>query len=322
MIASCAGAVGRARSVTNNPIRKDRMDLSSLETSAAISKYAVVALASGGVVAGYVALYFAAKKNDKKRLQAQFVVVALTAFGVFAGYSVYFFTDEINMERERLAKGKDAELERFKVEKTAEITSASARSDTAITEGKRIESEASVKISEAKAIAAKANERAQGLENENLKLKGTVATLQERAAKAEKDLLEVQERLAWRDLSVEQQARILAKLKKHSGAEFDIRVFQEPEALRFLNIMIEILHSAGWIQRPVDAAFEITTKYGVAGVSLSGGVIVRNAPSHPELREAANALATALVAEGIAAKTTQDGVERNPERIHIAIGKK
>ncbi len=60
------------------------MDLSSLETAAAISKYAVVFLASGGAVAGYLALYFAVKKNDRRRLQAQFVVVVLTAFGVLA----------------------------------------------------------------------------------------------------------------------------------------------------------------------------------------------------------------------------------------------
>lgn len=38
------------------------MDLSSLETAAAISKYAVVFLASGGAVAGYLALYFAVKR--------------------------------------------------------------------------------------------------------------------------------------------------------------------------------------------------------------------------------------------------------------------
>lgn len=275
-----------------------------MEIAAAISKHVVVAIASGGAVAGYIALYFAAKKNDGKRLRWQFVVVALAAFGTIAGYSVYFFTDEISMARESIAKDKDARFERFKMEKDAEIASASATS------------------LEAKAVAARARERTEILENENLKLKGTVATLQNLAAKAEKDLLEVQERLAWRDLNVEQQARVLAKLKKYSGTEFDIRVFQEPEALRFLNVMIEILHLAGWIQRPVDAAFEITTKYGVAGITLSGGVIVRSAQSRPELGAAANTLSAALLAEGVAAKTTKEGAERSSERVHIVIGKK
>jgi|CXWL01.1.fsa_nt_gi hypothetical protein len=273
------------------------MDLNFLETAAIISKHFVVACAIGGVVSGYIALHFAAKRNERKRLRWQFGAVAFAAFGAFAGYSVYYFTDEISMQRE-------GELHRFKIEKDAEIASANE------------------KISKAGAIAARANERAEELENENLKLEGTVATLQGRAAKAEKELLEVQAHLAWRDLNTEQQAKILVGLKKHSGVEFDIRVFQEPEALRFLNVMVEVLHSAGWIQRPGDGVIEISTKYGVAGVTLSGGVIVRNAKSNPELSKAANALVASLMAEGIAARSTEDEVDRTPGRIHVVIGKK
>ena len=73
------------------------MDLSSLETAAAISKHAVVLLASGVAIAGYRAWYFTVKKEDAKRLQAQFAVVVLTALGACAGFSVYYFTDEINL---------------------------------------------------------------------------------------------------------------------------------------------------------------------------------------------------------------------------------
>lgn len=280
------------------------MNLIFLESAATFSKYVVVVLAICGAVAGYIALYFAAKKDDKRRLRWQFAVVALAAFGALAGYSVYYFTEEISVERARIGREKDEELERFKVEKNAEISSANVR------------------ISEAKAIAAKANERSEGLENENLKLKGTLAILQVRAAKAEKNLLEVQGRLAWRDLNVEQQARVLGKVKEHSGAEFDIRVFQEPEALRFLNIVVEVLHAAGWIQRPVDGVFEIGTKYGNAGVTLSGGVIVKNAKNSQKLSEAAKALVDSLMAEGIATKSSEVEADGTPGRVHVVIGKK
>ena len=45
----------------------------------------------------------------------------LAALGAVAGYSVYYFTDEISLQREQLAKDKEAEFERFKVEKDTEI---------------------------------------------------------------------------------------------------------------------------------------------------------------------------------------------------------
>ena len=140
------------------------MDLPFLETAATISKHAVVLLASGGAVAGYRAWYFAVKNDLAKRLHAQFAVFVLAALGAFAGYSVYYFTDEISLQRERVAKEKEAELEHFKLEKGAEIASAITR-------------------------AAK-------LENDNLTLRGTVATLETTAAEAGRKLTLLQAKTA------------------------------------------------------------------------------------------------------------------------------
>jgi hypothetical protein len=57
------------------------MDLSSLEAAAAISKHAAVFLAAGGAVAAYRAWYFAVKRDDARRLHAQFAVVVLALWG-------------------------------------------------------------------------------------------------------------------------------------------------------------------------------------------------------------------------------------------------
>lgn len=197
--------------------------------------------------------------------------------GACARYSVYYFTDEIALERERLAQVKEDELERFKLEKDAEIKSAIAR-------------------------AAEAN----------------------RIAEAERlERIKIEEKLAWRSLTADQQQKIVSKLIKFPGTPFQVRVFQEPEALRFMNQILDILHSANWAQLPIVAAMEITTKYGTVGVSLSAGVIINVDASHEsDLGPAGKALVTALAKERIASEFRIIKVERQPERIHVAIGKK
>jgi uncharacterized OsmC-like protein len=260
------------------------MDLSSLEAAATISKHAVVLLASGGAIAGYRAWYFAVKKVEAKRLHAQFAVVLLAALGACAGYSVYYFTDEIGLERERITKDKEAKFERFKAEKDAEIKSAIAQA------------------AEANARAAEANRIAEGERLERVKL---------------------EEKLAWRSLSADQHKRIVAKLSKFSGTPFQLRVFQDPESLKFMNQIADILHSATWTQLPIVAAMEISSKYGTVGVSLSAGVIITvDMSRESDLGPAGKALATALDAERIASEFKVAKIERQAERIHIQVGKK
>lgn len=193
-----------------------------------------------------------------------------------------------------------------------------------------IRANANARIEEAKALGSQANERANRLEQDNIllrtaqqKVETDLANQRERAAIAERSLLELQEKLAWRSLNTKQQERIVAKLKAFPRTPFQLRVFQEPEAIRFMNQIADILRSADWVQQPVVAAMLMTSKYGDVGMTLSSGIIVNIDTSRTaELDSAARALAAALDSEGVASEFKIITIQNQPERIHIAIGKK
>jgi len=131
--------------------------------------------------------------------------------------------------------------------------------------------------------AAKANERAQKLESDNLTLRSQVATLetqaveakkdlaglqkaaadaqaaqqrvetdlakqQERAAKAEMALAELQERTKWRTFTPEQRARILERLKALPTVRVKVRYLSNnDEAKQFARQLSDLLSEAGWV---------------------------------------------------------------------------
>lgn len=97
------------------------MDLSFLETAATTSRHAVVLFGTGAGIAGYLAYHFSVKKNESKRSEFQLAAVILAILGIGATALNFNYTDEISSERDRLAKAKDVELERFKLEKDTEI---------------------------------------------------------------------------------------------------------------------------------------------------------------------------------------------------------
>jgi hypothetical protein len=113
------------------------------------------------------------------------------------------------------------------------------------------------------------------------------AKANERAAEANRiaegerlERVKIEQRLAWRSLEdTDQQQRIVSKLKKFPGTPFVLRVFQELEAFRLLNRIVDILHSAIWVQKPIVAAMEISTKHGAAGMTVSSGIMVSIDPS-------------------------------------------
>jgi len=250
------------------------MDLSSLGAAAGISKHAVVLLASGGVLAGYRAWYFAVKKDDARRLHAQFAVVVLAALGACAAYSVYYFTDEISLERERLAQVKEAELERFKVEKDSEIKSAIARA------------------AEADVRAAEAVKGTRSLELE-------VAHQRERAARAEKDLVEIQERIKPRSFTDAQRSLLIKALTKSSKGAVRIGIILgDGEALIFARQIKEILKASGWTDVHLTHSIYTGTPVGLS-------VIVRDGNKPPMFAEA---LAEAFESTGVPVKR-----EYNPE---------
>jgi len=198
------------------------MDLASMEAAAAISKHAVVLLASGGAVAGYRAWHFAVKKDEPKRLHAQFAVVLLAALGACAGYSVYYFTDEIRIEGNRLAQVKEDQFERFKIQQNAEIGSASAR-------------------------AAEADERAAEAVKSARSLEIQAARQRERAARAEKELVEIQERIKPRRITDAQRATLIKALTNAAKGPVTIATpIGDAEAQMFARQIREILESSGW----------------------------------------------------------------------------
>lgn len=134
---------------------------------------------------------------------------------------------------------------------------------------------------------------------------------------------QLEEKLAWRSLSTDQHQKIVTKLSKFPGTAFQLRVFLDPEALKFMNQLADILHSAAWEQLPVVATTEVSGKYASAGVSYSAGVIITVDQSREsDLGLAGKALATVLSDERIASEFKIATIERQPERIHVQVGKK
>jgi hypothetical protein len=191
--------------------------------------------------------------------------------------------------------------------------------------------EAGERASKADERAGDAFKKAKEAETKALQFEASIASSRARAEEArqiaERERLErvkIEERLAWRSLGgADQQQRIVTKLKKFPGTPFVLRVFQEPEALRLLNQVVDILHSATWVQKPIVAATEISTKHGAAGISLGLGIIISVDPSRAsELGPAGKALVAALADERIASEFRVVALQLQPEIIHIAIGKK
>lgn len=97
----------------------------------------------------------------------------------------------------------------------------------------------------AKALAevAAANERTTKLELE-------ASQQRERAAKAEHDLLELQQRLAWRRISSKEHGEFVAALKPFAGSIVEVTKLGDAEAGQFADDIISIFAEARWdIQR-------------------------------------------------------------------------
>ncbi len=158
-----------------------------------------------------------------------------------------------------------------------------------------IQADANARIEEAKKVAATANERARKLENDNLKLRtdlntesGKVAGLQtdaadakaaqqrveielakqqERAATAERALLELQERVKPRHLSAEQRKKLIEVLTPAAKGPIKVsHLLLDEEGRSFATQIDEALIAAGWSSDGVgkDMIFGGATPVGVA----------------------------------------------------------
>jgi len=142
--------------------------------------------------------------------------------------------------------------------------------------------DADARIAEAQSTGASASERAGKLEHNNLILRSTVATLETKAASAQKDvsslqkaasdakmaqqkveielakqrertaaaelaLAKVQERMKWRSVSPEQRKRLLEMLKDEAKGNIVVKCsVGDDEAYNFASQFVEILRSSGW----------------------------------------------------------------------------
>jgi len=140
----------------------------------------------------------------------------------------------------------------------------------------------------------------------------------ERTAKAEKDLLELQSKLAFRTIKPEDAARMSESLKKFAPQVFDILWYpDDQESYSFANEIYNILRNAGWV---------LNQSNEFLGFGLEVGIKIEFRPEkQPEFGPAMNALATELGLSRIksvtvAAEPKMD--EKVADRIRIRVGKK
>ena len=142
-----------------------------------------------------------------------------------------------------------------------------------------------LKISEAAGIAAKANERAAKLELD-------AATQRERAAKAEKSLLELQEDFAQREFNKEEFHTLVRLLTLDPKGHVDI-VCQagNPETRHFAGLLASALQVSGWTLSMAEVVLSAQ-----AGFSRGVGIAIRDGQRQPARLKT---LHDALVGAGI-----------------------
>jgi hypothetical protein len=193
-----------------------------------------------------------------------------------------------------------------------------------------------VKIAEAGSRAAAAETKAEGFRLDignakaaQQKVQIELARQEERAAKAERALLELQERNKPRQISGEQARQIIAKLKEFSGLKVNLFAYAgDEEIVRIANQIILILRApngAGWLL--------FSASGNELGRAVSGILVEIKTDADPQSQAAAVALVSALKGAGlecegpeIAASIGIAGMTSGPidpaAVIKITIGKK
>src|SRR6266567_215428 len=120
-----------------------------------------------------------------------------------------------------------------------------------------------------------------------------LAKQQERAAKAEKDLLEVQERIKPRHLTLAQQKELIVELKPFTGQAIDVFVLNDAgdEIGHISEQIVSILKESGWVLKVGNGS--------ETGISRSGIVITPLDNADAGSRKALSALESALRSKGL-----------------------
>jgi hypothetical protein len=134
-------------------------------------------------------------------------------------------------------------------------------------------------LTEAKTKAAEAGERAGKLEIEADKQR-------ERAATAEKELLELRQRLAWRRISPKEYPALVSALKPYHEYAVEVTKLGEVEAGQFADDILKLFGDAGWKVHLSTIGAMMPPRYGLqcsvneeipAGKAL--GAILRSLPT-------------------------------------------
>ena len=138
----------------------------------------------------------------------------------------------------------------------------------------------------------KANEEAARAHERTTMLDLELEQQRERAANAEKQLLELRERLAPRTLNTQQQANITQKAKAFTKHKINIITpADDVEIINVGNKIIDALQAAGWL---------VGFRTGVDTSRAVSGMIVEVDPNADRtVQEAANNLVTILAAENL-----------------------
>lgn len=97
------------------------------------------------------------------------------------------------------------------------------------------------------------------------KVETQLAAQQERAARAEQSLLELQEKVKWRSVSKWQKDRFIEITKNQKKGEVEIMAKAgDPEAIAYANELMPMLQDAGWTVPPV----EVRTYFGAGEIGL------------------------------------------------------
>lgn len=195
---------------------------------------------------------------------------AIVAIGYFVvSYVASKKASQLKTAQDNLLRAKDEQLVFDLKEKDVQIAEANAKAEDA----RKGTETAKTEAAKANAEAAKANEKAES----------------ERLAR-----LKIEERLAPRFLTTEQQNELSEKLKKFAGQNLDIFAFGDtPEIIRITYLVNSALISAGWITR----AWTVT-----AGPTVSEIIVLLRKESAPDTSDAAIALANELLNHKFATK--------------------
>jgi hypothetical protein len=174
-----------------------------------------------------------------------------------------------------------------------------------------------------RADAAKALEAAEVARKSAEGFQSQIAQANERAAEAKLELAKFK---APRELSIDQQQRIISKCKTFPGTPFIFLVNPTPEAVSFLAVIEEILvSSCGWSEQsddvfgfviPTPKGHKVRMQWGMSGIG-----VYFSPERTSDLGPPAKALADAFTAEGVSAGAATNPTA-NTKAIYILVGQK